>query len=100
MYCVKCHDATTMSGGLNLDITEIGDYTELFMNSSLGNSPDTTCNEPYVNSGNPGGSLLYQKVSGIGIPAGCGVQMPKGGPYLSTADQTTIMNWILYGEAP
>jgi len=46
----------------------------------------------------PAASLLYQKISGVGIPAGCGVQMPKGGPYLSAADQETIKNWILGDE--
>jgi len=56
--------------------------------------------EQYVLTGFPAKSLLYQKVSGIGIPPSCGVRMPYGGPYLSAADGQTIWEWILTGAAP
>jgi hypothetical protein len=76
----------------------MGVYEELTTTASLGNPPDSYCDEAYVVDLDPAGSLLYQKISGVGIPAGCGVQMPKGGPYLSAADQETIKNWILDNE--
>ena len=48
-----------------------------------------------VDPGNASMSLLYLKVSEANPP--CGAQMPKGGPHLSTAEQTMIEDWINAG---
>jgi hypothetical protein len=99
---MTCHSSGDTSNG-NLSLGSgfgyLGVWEELTQGTAENNAPDTTCNEAYVDNQNPAGSLLYQKVTGVGIPAGCGVQMPKGGPYLSAADQETIKNWILDNEA-
>jgi hypothetical protein len=50
--------------------------------------------------GDPTMSFLYLKVSTptAMLGANCGNQMPRNGPpFLSTADQTTIKNWIMQG---
>lgn len=98
---MTCHSAGTASNGnlaLGSGFGYLGVWEEL-TNKTANNPPDTTCNEDYVVNDDPAGSLLYEKISGVGIPAGCGVQMPKGGPYLSATDQETIKNWILDNEA-
>jgi hypothetical protein len=60
------------------------------------------CNESYVTKGDAMTSLLYQKVAGGALlPAACGSQMPKNGPpYLTTAQQTMIEDWINDGAMP
>jgi hypothetical protein len=48
-------------------------------------------------------SFLYLKISMTtnALGTGCGMQMPRSGPpYLSTADQNTIKNWIMQGANP
>ncbi|MGA3124476.1 MAG: hypothetical protein ABSF69_27265 [Polyangiaceae bacterium] len=100
---MTCHATGDSSNGMLTLGTSFGYlavWEELLTKGAMGNAPDTTCEEAYVINlapvdQNPAGSLLYQKITGVGIPAGCGVQMPKGGPYLSAADQETIKNWIL-----
>lgn len=99
---MTCHSTGNASNG-NLDLGsgfgDIGVGEELTTTSAEDKPPDTTCNEAFVVNDDPADSLLYQKITGVGIPAGCGVQMPKGGPYLSATDQETIKNWILDDEA-
>lgn len=96
-----CHasgDSANGSFTLGTSFPAINVWEELTTLTANHAAPDTTCDEDYVINQNPAGSLLYQKITGVGIPAGCGVQMPKGGPYLSAADQETIKNWILDDE--
>ncbi len=96
-----CHangDSTNGSFTLGTSFPTINVYEELTTLTADNAAPDTKCSEVYVMNQDPAASLLYQKITGIGIPAGCGVQMPKGGPYLSAADQETIKNWILGDE--
>jgi hypothetical protein len=53
--------------------------------------------------GDPTMSFLYLKISMTtnALGTGCGMQMPRSGPpYLSTADQNTIKNWIMQGANP
>jgi hypothetical protein len=97
---MTCHSSGTATNG-NLDLGSGFGYlgiSDELQNKTGNNPPDTACNEDLVFMEDPAQSLLYQKISGVGIPAGCGVQMPKGGPYLSAADQETIKDWILDGE--
>ena len=98
---MTCHaNGDSTNGGLTLGTSfpSINVWEELTQHTASNAAPDTTCDEVYVSNQDPAGSLLYQKITGVGIPAGCGVQMPKGGPYLSAADQETIKNWILDDE--
>jgi hypothetical protein len=71
-----------------------------FNNLTTNTSTESGCSEQFVYSGMLSMSLLYQKVSGMGIPSTCGAQMPLGGPYLSSTDITTIQNWINGGANP
>jgi hypothetical protein len=49
----------------------------------------------FVSTGNPANSYLVQKLQGgLGIT---GVQMPKGGPFLSAAQIATVAQWITAG---
>jgi hypothetical protein len=61
-----------------------------------------TCNgKTIIVPGQPTMSLLYQKVSGTGIPSGCGDKMPdecpSKRPCLTTAQVETIRDWIAAG---
>lgn len=98
MTCHASGDSTNGSFTLGTSFPAINVWEELTTLTANHAAPDTTCDEDYVVNQNPAASLLYQKITGVGIPAGCGVQMPKGGPYLSAADQETIKNWILDNE--
>jgi hypothetical protein len=103
-HCVSCHDTSTANGDLNLSFgggaeAIMGVYQELCMNSSAGAAPDTMCNYGWAVAGDAKDSLIYVKASGVGIPPGCGVQCPQGGPYLTAAEQATIYDWIMCGEA-
>jgi hypothetical protein len=101
MYCVKCHNSpSATNGNFALSVSFGGAYEELTQNTANHAAPDTTCDEAYVVLNDPDASLLYQKITGVGIPTGCGVQMPKGGPYLSTQDMETIKDWINNNEQP
>ncbi len=97
-----CHSTPDSSNGnvsFGSGFGYLGVYDELTTNTG-NHAPDTTCTEDLIVNPDPTASLslLYQKISGVGIPTGCGVQMPKGGPYLGAADQLTIKNWILDNE--
>jgi hypothetical protein len=98
MTCHASGDSTNGNFTLGTSFPTINVYEELTTLTADKAAPDTACDEVYVMNQDPAASLLYQKISGVGIPAGCGVQMPKGGPYLSAADQETIKNWILGDE--
>ncbi len=98
MTCHANGDATNGNFTLGTSFPVFNVLEELTTTTANHAAPDTACDEAYVINANAAGSLLYQKISGIGIPTGCGVQMPKGGPYLSAADQETIKNWIQYNN--
>jgi hypothetical protein len=91
--CTAHHSGATPSGGLDMS-TE----AKAFTNLTTGTSTEAGCTEKYVGA-TATASLLYQKVSGTGIPAACGAQMPKGMTALSAADVTIIENWINGGAA-
>jgi len=103
MTCHANGNSTNGNFTLGTSFPIINVYEELTTLNANNAAPDTSCDEVYVLlqnpvDQNPAGSLLYQKITGVGIPPGCGVQMPKGGPYLSAADQETIKDWILDNE--
>jgi hypothetical protein len=58
---------------------------------------DCSAGKLFISPGNPGGSLIYQRMNGQAV-SGCSVsdQMPQGGPY-NAANITTMYNWILQG---
>jgi hypothetical protein len=97
--CLTCHGATA-KGGLNM-ATEMTAYNTLKMGTSSA-TDEVGCNESYVTPGDAMTSLLYQKVAGAPLlTAACGSQMPKNGPpYLTTAQQTMIEDWINDGAMP
>ena len=75
--------------------SEMTAFNSLTLNNK---SNETGCNEDYELFDDAMDSLLYQKVSGMGIPSMCGVRMPLGGPYLSSTDIQTIEDWITTGS--
>lgn len=82
------HDCTThhsgaATGGLDMT-TQAKAYADLVGVRG--------CSGDRVVAGSAATSLLYLKVSDAKPP--CGSQMPPKGPYLSTAEQMTIENWI------
>jgi hypothetical protein len=93
--CLAHHIPPTPTGGLDMS-TE----SNAFNNLTTYSSTEPGCTEQFVYTGMLSMSLLYQKVSGVGIPSMCGVRMPLGGPYLSSTDITTIQNWINGGANP
>lgn len=91
-HCVSCHSSSGTAGGiLRLDV---GTYTNLVNRPSVVDA---------INGVSPAGILvvpsksaesrLYNRISAIGLPAG-ELQMPLGGPFLSTDDQNLIKTWI------
>jgi hypothetical protein len=97
--CTECHKAgATAAGGLDMS-TEAAAFTNLTTGAPSG--ADKACaTTAYVVKGSAATSLLYQKVSGTGLPAtGCGVKMPKGVANYAAANVTLIENWINGGAA-
>lgn len=90
MRCGTCHGT---SGGLMVNSL-----------ASVTGNATSTCNKvdaskKRVVPGNPTASFLYIKVSTpTAMLTGCGNQMPRNGPpFLSTAEQATIHDWIMQG---
>jgi hypothetical protein len=96
-HCTDHHAGASPSGGLDLS-----SESTAFHNLTSGSSAESGCNEPYVVSGDPNSSLLFQKVvGGASLPSACGAQMPAGGaPPLGSTDVMTIQSWIQGGAAP
>ncbi len=100
--CTDHHSGSSPSGGLDMS-----DESRTFAKFAQDTTSEPGCLVPgsmeveqYVVTGFPDESLLYQKVSGVGIPPSCGARMPYGGPYLSAADTDVIRDWIANGGAP
>jgi hypothetical protein len=100
--CTDHHSGSSPSGGLDMS-----DESRTFAKFAQDTTSEPGCLIPgsmeveqYVWPGLPDKSLLYQKVSGVGIPPACGARMPYGGPYLSAADTDVIRDWIASGAAP
>ena len=95
--CTTHHAGATPSGGLDMS-TQAKAYADLVGVAAVTPKGETpACSGDRVVAGNAATSLLYEKVSETKPP--CGVQMPKGGPYLSTAEQNMIKDWINSGAA-
>lgn len=95
--CTGCHKAAAPTGGLDMS-TEATAFTNLTTGAPSG--ADATCTtKKYVVPGSAATSLLYQKVSGTGLPATCGAKMPKGVANYPAANVTLIENWINGGAA-
>jgi hypothetical protein len=90
-----CHTAATKTGGLDMS-SQTAAYTNLTSMTSI----EAGCNEKLVVKGSAMTSLLCQKVLGMQPMPSCGVQMPKGGTPLSSADTTLIVDWINGGANP
>jgi hypothetical protein len=89
--CSVCHTGvgTTLPGALNLT-TAAAAYKAL-----VGQLTVEKPTVEFVSPGNPNTSYVIQKLQGaVGIT---GAQMPLGGPYLSTAQITSISQWISAG---
>jgi hypothetical protein len=96
--CTECHKAgATAAGGLDMS-TEATAFTNLTTGAPAGADKACTTTK-YVVAGSAATSLLYQKVSGTGLPATCGAKMPKGVANYPAADVTLIENWINGGAA-
>jgi hypothetical protein len=92
--CTAHHKQPNPSGGLDMS-SEMTAFNSLTLNNKSG---ETGCTEDYELADDAVDSLLYQKVSGMGIPGTCGDRMPLGGPYLSATDIQTIQDWLLTGS--
>ncbi len=92
--CTVCH----IAGGAAsfLPLTSDTAY------GNLVNQPSTRTGTPpsgtLVLPGNSASSILYQRISGVGLPAGEN-PMPPSANRLSTEEQTLIKNWIDSGAA-
>jgi hypothetical protein len=100
--CTDHHSGSSPSGGLDMS-DESRTYAKFAQDTTSEQGclvPGSMEVEQYVWPGLPDKSLLYQKVSGVGIPPSCGVRMPYGGPYLSAADTDIIRDWLANGASP
>lgn len=91
--CISCHSST---GSANfLPLTSDAAYNNLVNKSATrtGNPASGTLVIPYDSAN----SVLYQRVSGIGLPAGENTMPPNSS--LNTADQSLIKTWIDNGAA-
>jgi hypothetical protein len=87
--CVTCHK---VGGQASLLILGAGSYNNLVNRQTAApNSPNPT--GILVKPGDSANSILYQRVSKIGLPS-VQEQMPLGGPFLSADDQNLIKTWI------
>ena len=84
--CVACHGTVTNAG---LDLSESAAFTNLV------NTGSTQTSSLRVVPGDPESSYLIHKLDGrAGI---VGSRMPRGGPFLSTAELDVIKAWISAG---
>ncbi|HXE97120.1 MAG TPA: hypothetical protein VN642_11975 [Dongiaceae bacterium] len=87
--CLGCH---TTTGAASILVLNSGAYNNLV------NRPTAAASTPtpqgiLVKPGDSANSILYQRVSGIGLPS-VQERMPLGGPFLSAEDQNLIKTWI------
>lgn len=85
--CIGCHSATGVAGFLSL--ASGAAY------GNLVNKPATKTSGTLVIPGNSANSVLYQRISNVGLPAGA-AQMPIGS-VLSAANQNLVKTWIDQG---
>jgi|GEM_PF-6257547 len=91
LFTAKCGPACHIggaSGGLSLAMA----YDNIVNVAS-------SCGPPYVDAGAADESFLFAKVTGQGIPAGCGAQMPLGRTPLTDGEIQLLRDWI-DGSAP
>jgi cytochrome P460 len=86
--CTECHRSSGTAGFLQL--TSDASYTALV------NQPAPKTTGTLVVPGDSVNSVLYQRVSGIGLPAGT-ARMPFGKGPLSSGNQNIIKIWIDQG---
>ena len=86
--CIGCHSATGIASFLSLASNAA--YANLV------NKPATKTSGTLVIPGNSANSVLYQRISTIGLPAGA-ARMPLGGGALSASDQNLVKTWIDQG---
>jgi hypothetical protein len=87
--CLGCH---TTTGAASILVLNSGAYNDL-VNRPTAASSTPTPQGILVKPGDSANSILYQRVSGIGLP-NVQLQMPLGGPFLSAEDQSLIKTWI------
>ena len=87
--CVSCHGG---SGGLNMSTRAMA-YTNLVGVAAAGGSCGSSGLTRVV-AGDPGRSLLYEKVAGA---PSCGARMPRNATALTAAQIETIRAWIAAG---
>lgn len=86
--CIECHSSSGIASFL--DMTSGASYANLVNTASS----MTTGGGDRVEPGDSADSVLYQRISTIGLDASES-QMPLDGPpYLSETDQLTIKTWI------
>lgn len=88
-YCITCHQAGGQASFLPL--TDGASYSNLVNKASTqtGTPPSGTLVIPCDSSG----SVLYQRVTGIGLAPG-EVTMPQGASLISTYNRNLIKTWI------
>jgi hypothetical protein len=85
--CTGCHSGANAPQGLDLSA---GQSASHLINVQAPRDPT----QIRVIPGNPGGSLLIQKLEGT---SNLGVRMPRGGPYLDQSSINVIRQWITAG---
>jgi hypothetical protein len=104
--CLPCHAPPSGDGYVDgkLDLsTSDNAYTALVGVKAAGASCGTVVPAlTRVVAGNATESLFYNKLNAktLGTAAPCGAPMPKTGDALTTADMTTIEQWINQGAMP
>jgi hypothetical protein len=89
---MHCHRGTRPAGNLVLS-PQAAAYSNLY------NMPSGECtSRKLVNPGSPTTSYLVDKLAGSNLCSG--VRMPKGGPYLSSAQLDIVRTWITAGAPP
>jgi len=97
--CTGCHVSGGSAAFLPLsDVGRDGVFVYGTVYGNLVNQPSTRTDDGtfLVKPGDYVNSVLYQRVSGIGLPYGK-YQMPPNGPYLNANEQNVIKTWINEG---
>lgn len=87
-HCIRCH---ALNESASLLVLNSGAYNNLVNRPSNAAGPNPT--GTLVIPGNSAGSVLFQRVSKLGLSTDL-LQMPLGGPFLSASDQNLIKTWI------
>lgn len=91
-YCVDCHNSNGQAANTGLFLNTVDSY-RLLVNQPATSSTATGIR---VTPLDPTHSVLYERISGAGLPAGA-AQMPLLKPPLSAHDQNLIKSWIDMG---